>query len=128
MAVIATLVGACGSGGRSAARSNTATSAAVVAPASRATSSTSARSSSRPLVTPSTSVVGAPTPAQPCGTSASPPPVYDHVVWIWMENHTYSQVIDNARAPYTTSLAHQCGTVTRYSTGGSPPLPTYCGA
>src|SRR5438105_2903505 len=128
LAVMVTLAGACGSGGRSATRSNTATTGAVPSPASSSTSSTSSRSSLRPTVAPATSVVAGPTQAQPCGTSASPPPVYDHVVWIWMENHTYSQVIDNARAPYATSLAHQCGTVTRYSTVGSPSLPNYVGA
>ena len=128
LAAVVTLVGACGSGGRSAARSSTATTGALPAPASRATSSTSAGSSLRPTAAPPTSVVASPTPAQPCGVGAGPPPVYDHVVWIWMENHTYSQVIDNGRAPYASSLAHQCGTVTRYSTVGSPSLPNYVGA
>jgi phospholipase C len=54
--------------------------------------------------------------------------VYDHVVWIWMENHSYNQVIGNPRAAYATGLAHQCGTATSYSSVGRPSLPNYIGA
>lgn len=64
----------------------------------------------------------------PCGTSATPPPRYDHVVWIFMENKTRSQVIGNGNAPYETSLAARCGTATHYATVGSPSLPNYIGA
>lgn len=45
-----------------------------------------------------------------------------------MENHTYSNVIDNMNAPYTTQLAHQCGSATNYAIVGSPSLPNYIGA
>jgi phospholipase C len=57
-----------------------------------------------------------------------PPATYDHVVWIWMENHTHDQVIDNDAAPYTTGLAHACGSATDYRAVGSPSLPNYIAA
>ena len=56
------------------------------------------------------------------------PARYDHVVWIWFENHTEQQLIGNRAAPYTSALASQCGTATRYSSVGSPSLPNYIGA
>ncbi|HEX5479387.1 MAG TPA: alkaline phosphatase family protein [Dehalococcoidia bacterium] len=64
----------------------------------------------------------------PCGTTANPPTKYTHVIWIWMENHSYSDVIGNASAPYTTQLAQSCGTATNYASVGSPSLPNYIGA
>jgi phospholipase C len=71
----------------------------------------------------------APNPqASPCGGSATPPAVYDHVIWIWMENKPYHQVIGSSQAPYETSLAEQCATATHYSSVGSPSLPNYIGA
>ena len=45
-----------------------------------------------------------------------------------MENHTFSQVIGNVNAPYTTQLAQQCATATSYAIVGSPSLPNYIGA
>jgi phospholipase C len=71
---------------------------------------------------------GAQNPSGPCGGTAAPPAVYDHVIWIWMENKTYDQVIGNSQAPYETSLAKSCATATRYSSVGSPSLPNYLGA
>src|SRR5215472_12245549 len=36
----------------------------------------------------------------PCGT-LSTPPTYSHVIWIWMENHSSSDIIGNTtQAPY----------------------------
>jgi len=80
---------------------------------------------------PTTRLPPAATTAAPpeCGSASGPPPaVYDHVVWIFMENHTYGQVIGNAQAPFETALAHRCGTATRYSSVGSPSLANYIGA
>jgi len=54
--------------------------------------------------------------------------VYEHVVWIFMENHTYGQVIGSSEAPFETALAHRCGTATRYASVGSPSLANYIGA
>src|SRR5437016_2836591 len=39
-----------------------------------------------------------------CGSGAAPPVLYDHVVWIWMENKSYGEVIGNPVAPYETTL------------------------
>jgi phospholipase C len=64
----------------------------------------------------------------PCGVAASPPPVYDHVIWIWMENHRFDQVIGNPDAPYESQLAAACGTAPQYEEVGSPSLPNYIGA
>ncbi|MEN3314955.1 MAG: phosphatidylinositol-3-phosphatase, partial [Acidimicrobiaceae bacterium] len=67
--------------------------------------------------------------APECGSaSGPPPPVYEHVVWIFMENHTYGQVIGSPQAPFETALAHRCGTATHYASVGSPSLPNYIGA
>jgi hypothetical protein len=65
----------------------------------------------------------------PCGISTVDRPAhYDHVVWIWFENHTNQQVIGSRAAPYTSAVASQCGTAARYSSIGSPSLPNYIGA
>lgn len=64
----------------------------------------------------------------PCGTQPTPVARYEHIVWIWMENHSFDQVIGNSNAPYETMLATQCATATRYSQVGSPSLPNYIGA
>ncbi len=63
-----------------------------------------------------------------CGTRPAPPSTYQHVVWIFMENHKYDQVIGNAGAPFETALAHRCGTATAYASVGSPSMPNYIGA
>ena len=68
-----------------------------------------------------------PGPGRPC-TAGAPPARYQHVVWIWMENHSWSSVIGSPDAPYATRLARQCGTATRYASVGSPSLPNYLGA
>jgi hypothetical protein len=63
----------------------------------------------------------------PCANK--PVPVrYRHVVWIWMENKTYSEVIGSSSAPYLTWLARQCAAATSEATVGSPSLPNYIGA
>jgi hypothetical protein len=65
---------------------------------------------------------------QPCGWRPAPPKAWDHVIWIWMENHTYHQVIDQQSAPFTTWLARQCASASRYSAVGKPSLPNYIAA
>ena len=42
----------------------------------------------------------------------SPPPTYDHVIWIVMENHSYDQIIGSADAPYINQLATRFGLAT----------------
>jgi hypothetical protein len=77
-----------------------------------------------------------PTPAttrpsfqHPCGrVTRQPQPTYDHVVWIWMENHEFDQVLGSSDAPVETKLAQQCGTAIDYAVVGRPSLPNYIGA
>jgi phosphatidylinositol-3-phosphatase len=68
-----------------------------------------------------------PAGAAPC-TAASPPAHYQHVVWIWMENHSWGSIVGNPSAPYVSALARQCGTDTNWADVGSPSLPNYLGA
>lgn len=63
--------------------------------------------------------------ASPCGTTTTAP-TYQHVIWIWMENHSYSDIIGNTtQAPYINSLAGQCGLATNYHNVSHPSLPNY---
>jgi hypothetical protein len=89
----------------------------------RASATTTAPATTAPTNKPPTTTAG------PCGVAASAPSTYQHVVWIWMENHNWQQVLgDPSAAPYETRLAHQCATATHYSSVGSPSLPNYLGA
>lgn len=64
---------------------------------------------------------------RPCGTLAAPP-AYTHVIWIWMENHSYDTIIGSAQAPYLNSLAAECGLATNYHNISHKSLPNYVGA
>ena len=63
----------------------------------------------------------------PCGTVTAAP-TYTHVIWVWMENHSYSDIIGSSQAPYINSLASQCGLATNYHNISHPSLPNYVGA
>jgi phosphatidylinositol-3-phosphatase len=63
-----------------------------------------------------------------CGTTTGPPATYAHVLWIWMENHSYSDIIGSPNAPYMNSLAQACGLATNYSAITHPSLPNYIAA
>jgi phosphatidylinositol-3-phosphatase len=80
------------------------------------------------LAWPAASAFAAPGPARtagPCGTVAKPP-TYQHVIWIWMENHSYGDIIGNTgQAPYINSLAAECGLATNYHNISHPSLPNY---
>jgi hypothetical protein len=94
----------------------------VAVSASNSVGSGSATSAQTAVVT-SASVAG------PCGTSSRPPQTFQHVIWIWMENKSYSQIIGNtSSAPYTNSLASQCGVATNYRAVTHPSLPNYIAA
>jgi phospholipase C len=69
-------------------------------------------------------------PQRICGTShASPPHVYRHVVWIWLENKSYDQVVGNGAAPYINhTLIPGCGLATNYHNITHPSLPNYIAA
>jgi hypothetical protein len=64
---------------------------------------------------------------RPCGTLAAPP-AYTHVIWVWMENHSYDTIIGSAQAPYLNSLATVCGLATNYHNITHKSLPNYVGA
>jgi hypothetical protein len=61
----------------------------------------------------------------PCGRSTTPPATYAHVVWILMENHSYSQIIGSSSAPYLNQIAAECGLATNYFAISHPSLPNY---
>ena len=68
------------------------------------------------------------TPTQPAITSPTPAPtptVYDHVVLIVLENHSFETVIGSSQAPYLNSLANQWSLATGYSGVSHPSLPNY---
>ena len=60
----------------------------------------------------------APTATQPALATPSPSPtpaVYDHVVVIVLENHSFDSVIGSAQAPYLNSFANSWALATGYS-------------
>jgi phosphatidylinositol-3-phosphatase len=65
---------------------------------------------------------------QPCGSSTTAVPHYQHVIWIWMENHSYHQVMGSESAPYENALAAACGLATNYHAIAHPSLPNYLAA
>ena len=65
--------------------------------------------------------------ARPCGTASRSAAHYTHVIWVWMENHSYSDIIGNSQAPYINTLARECGLATNYHNISHPSLPNYVG-
>jgi hypothetical protein len=64
----------------------------------------------------------------PCGRGGSPSD-YSRVIWIWMENRSYSQVLGpNGKAPRLASYARRCGVATAYYAIRHPSLPNYLAA
>jgi phospholipase C len=61
-------------------------------------------------------------------TGAATPTRYDHVVWIFMENHHRGDVLGSPSAPFETSVAAGCATAADYRHVGRPSLPNYLGA
>jgi phosphatidylinositol-3-phosphatase len=61
----------------------------------------------------------------PCGTLALASTHYTHVVWIWMENQSYNEIIGSPEAPYINSVASECGLATDYHNVSHPSLPNY---
>lgn len=64
----------------------------------------------------------------PCGTVDASPTRYEHVVWIWMENHPETAIRDSPQAPNLNQLIRECATASNYAAVGSPSLPNYVGA
>ena len=68
-------------------------------------------------------------PAPFCGTSASPPDSWEHVVWIWFENHGYDEIVGSAAAPFINrTLIAGCGLATNAHNETHPSLPNYIAA
>jgi hypothetical protein len=63
-----------------------------------------------------------------CGTAQKAPPVYRHVIWIWMENHPYDEIVGSREAPLTNRLADECGLAANYHNITHPSLPNYIAA
>lgn len=63
-----------------------------------------------------------------CGKIAPGSASYRHVIWIWMENKDYENVIGASSAPYLNSLAANCGLATNYHAITNPSLPNYIAA
>jgi phospholipase C len=59
---------------------------------------------------------------------AAPPRTWKHVIWIWMENKPFDQVIGSRAAPTMNRLARRCGLATRYDGVAHPSLPNYIAA
>jgi hypothetical protein len=78
-----------------------------------------------------TIILGTPaaTWGQACGTlKKHPKGGYQHVVWIWMENHNYDQIIGSSSAPYINDIATQCGVATNFHNLTHVSLGNYIGA
>jgi chitodextrinase len=85
--------------------------------------------SGRASLTAATSACPPPPPpppsGSPCGTAATPPTSWQHVVWVVFENKQYSQIIGSANAPYINKVANQCGLATNFYAEAHPSLPNY---
>lgn len=65
--------------------------------------------------------------AKPCLDHAIPRH-YTHVIWIFMENHSFSTIIGSRQAPFINSMAHKCGLAINYHNITHPSLPNYVAA
>jgi len=64
-----------------------------------------------------------------CGTRTTRPPrYYAHVIWVWMENHGYADIIGNPAAPFINAVANACGSATNFHNITHVSLPNYIGA
>ena len=76
-----------------------------------------------------TPVTGSAAPAAFCGTQASPPTRWEHVMWIWLENHGYDDIVGSPDAPFINhTLIAGCGLVTNAHNETHLSLPNYIAA
>src|SRR4051794_26963285 len=61
---------------------------------------------------------------QPCGRF-SQPPVWQHVVWIVMENKAWTSILGAPDAPFVNALAGQCGAASNFFGEAHPSVPNY---
>ena len=71
-----------------------------------------------------------PPPLPPlCGLVAAPPAQWEHVVWIFFENHSYDEIVGSADAPFMNrALIPRCGLATNYRDLTHPSVPNYIAA
>jgi hypothetical protein len=67
-------------------------------------------------------------PPSACGSAPPESVSYSHVIWLWMENHDYDQVIGSSSAPYLNALAAKCGLATNYHNISHASLLNYIAA
>jgi phosphatidylinositol-3-phosphatase len=72
-------------------------------------------------------VAAATSASHPCGTESKPGTI-KHVIWIFMENHSYSTIVGASAAPYFNTLARECGLATNYHNITHPSLANYIAA
>ncbi|MEI7626570.1 MAG: alkaline phosphatase family protein, partial [Actinomycetota bacterium] len=71
----------------------------------------------------------APAPDKPATSPPTKPgPAYSHVVWIFMENKAYDQVIGSSQAPYINSLTASYGLAANFYGETHPSLGNYIAA
>jgi phospholipase C len=68
-----------------------------------------------------------PSASHPCGTTAKPGS-YKHIIWIFMENHSYPNIIGSSQAAYINTVGKECGLATNYHNITHPSLPNYIAA
>lgn len=61
----------------------------------------------------------------PCGWLAGKPRALTKVMWILMENKTYSSIVGNSDAAFENKVARECGLATHYHAVSHPSLPNY---
>jgi hypothetical protein len=72
----------------------------------------------------------APAPVPPlCGLTTAAPARWEHVVWIFFENHSFGEIVGSGAAPFMNRiLARQCGLATNYRDLTHPSVPNYIAA
>lgn len=83
----------------------------------------SASASVSPRAVPATT----PSATRPCLDHAVPRHIR-HVIFIFMENHSFGAIIGSSQAPYINSIATKCGLATNYHNATHPSLPNYIAA
>jgi hypothetical protein len=68
-----------------------------------------------------------PSATKPC-LDHTVPRHYTHVIWIFLENHSFNTIIGSHQAPYLNSIASKCGLATNYHNITHPSLPEYVAA
>jgi len=64
-----------------------------------------------------------------CGFTPTPPSRWDHVVWIFFDNHRFGEIVGAADAPFMNHvLAARCGLATNYHGLTHPSVPNYIAA